>query len=302
MVNKTDITRDRHDIHLFTDGSQTSDGKSGGGFVIFQAGQKVRTESFGIDRKVEPIDTEVIAICQGISACMKSAHTRFATNIIIHTDNRTAAGIVNGNPSITCRKETKQIRDAQENWSRREKLAHITNGHIFSEWVPSHTGVSANEEADSLAKAGAQTAHAVPIEANPSYASVKNLVISRRKQILDSWWNTNAPTRYKELGILVGAPGKCPAELRLSRKALHHLISARSRHGDFKKYHERFNHTSYSACSCGRDKSPAHLIFCRLTRALVRKQIGKRTTHEVINWLLGTAEGATSYAKIINGL
>ncbi|POS82041.1 hypothetical protein EPUL_006712, partial [Erysiphe pulchra] len=93
MVNKTEIARDERDIHLFTDGSQTSDRKSGGGFVIIQAGQKVRTESLGKDREAEPIDTELIAICQGISACVKSAHTRFATNIIIHTDNRTAAGI-----------------------------------------------------------------------------------------------------------------------------------------------------------------------------------------------------------------
>ncbi|POS87534.1 hypothetical protein EPUL_003885, partial [Erysiphe pulchra] len=138
MVNKAEKARGRHDIHLFTEGSQTLDGKSGGGFVIFQGGRKVRTESFGIDRKVEPIDTE-------------------------------------------------EIRDAQENWSKREKLAHITNGHIFAEWVPSHAGVSANEEAESLAKAGAQTAHAAPIEAKPSYASVKNLVILKRKQLLDSW-------------------------------------------------------------------------------------------------------------------
>ena len=107
---------------------------------------------------------------------MQYAHTRFATNIIIYSDNRTATRIVNGNPSVTCRKETKEIRDAQENWTRREKLAHISNGYIFAQWIPSHMGVSANEEADSLAKAGAQTAHAVPIKANPSHALVQKYI------------------------------------------------------------------------------------------------------------------------------
>lgn len=64
--------------------------------------------------------------------------------------NRTAAGNVNGNPPINFRREIKEIRDVQENWTRRKKLAHITNERIFAQWIPSHTGVSTNEEADLL--------------------------------------------------------------------------------------------------------------------------------------------------------
>ncbi|POS82881.1 hypothetical protein EPUL_003848 [Erysiphe pulchra] len=65
----SNVPRKNHDVHLYTDGSRSLDGKAEGGFVIFQAGRKVKTGSFGIDRKVESIDTEIIAICQGLNAC-----------------------------------------------------------------------------------------------------------------------------------------------------------------------------------------------------------------------------------------
>ncbi|POS83820.1 hypothetical protein EPUL_004853 [Erysiphe pulchra] len=158
----SNVTRENHDIHLYTDGSRSLDGKAGGGFVIFQAGRKVKTGSFGIDRKVEPIDTEIIAICQGLIACTQFSNTRFATNILVYTDNRTAAGI--------------------ENRNKRKKLAHVSNGMIFAQWVPSHMGVPANEEADSLAKAGALTIQPAALENNPSFAAVKNYVWALRKQ------------------------------------------------------------------------------------------------------------------------
>lgn len=220
----------------------------------------------------------------------------------MYTDNRTTAGIVNGNPSLTCRKETEIIRDTQENRNRREKLAHVSNGFIFAQWVPSYMGVPANEEADSLAKAGALRVQPALLENNASFAAVKSYVLAMRKQLLDSWWDIHGPARYKDLDIQAGVPGKCPATLRLSRKALHHFLSARSGRGDFENYHERFNLTSYPPCVCGRAKSPIHFIFSRLKGALVRKYTGKRRTQESINWLLGTEEGAVACSRIINGM
>lgn len=57
------VPRRISDMHLYTDGSRTVDRKAGGGFNIFQAESKVKTGSFGKDRRAEPIDTGIIAIC-----------------------------------------------------------------------------------------------------------------------------------------------------------------------------------------------------------------------------------------------
>ncbi|POS81962.1 hypothetical protein EPUL_006709, partial [Erysiphe pulchra] len=56
----------------------------------------------------------------------------------------------------------------------------------------------------------------------------------------------HAPQRYKELEIQAGIPRKFLKELTISRKILYCLLSAKSKHGDFKEYHEKFNHTTYT--------------------------------------------------------
>ena len=56
--------------------------------------------------------------------------------------------------------------------------------------------------------------------------------------------------------------------LVLSKRAtLHRILAARSGHGDFAAYHERFGHTdSNNHCKCGERKTPTHVFFCRKLR------------------------------------
>lgn len=53
--------------------------------------------SFRINRKVEPIDVEIIVISRAIKAYHQHASTKVANNLIVYTDSKTAAEIVNGN-------------------------------------------------------------------------------------------------------------------------------------------------------------------------------------------------------------
>ena len=64
--------------------------------MIFQAKQKIMSNSFSINRNVEPIDAEIIAFARALKACHQHASTKFANNMIVYTDNKTAADIVNG--------------------------------------------------------------------------------------------------------------------------------------------------------------------------------------------------------------
>ena len=65
--------------------------------------------SFSINRKIEPIDAEIIAISRAIKACHQQASTKFANNLIVYTDNKTAAGIVNVKRTLTSRNEAAEI-------------------------------------------------------------------------------------------------------------------------------------------------------------------------------------------------
>ncbi len=70
------------------------------------------------------------------------------------------------------------------------------------------------------------------------------------------------PREIKKLHLKVS--NKCPAELKLPRPALHHRFAARTQHGDFANYHERFNHLDARRnCSCGCRKSPTHIFYRR---------------------------------------
>ncbi|POS82270.1 hypothetical protein EPUL_006271 [Erysiphe pulchra] len=161
-----------HDVHVYSDGAILPDGRSGGAFVLYQAERKIPTQSFSIGYKVEPIDTEIIAINYGIQKAFQKAAIHFATNIIMFTDNQTATNIVNGNSSPKSRKEVTEIRKTQQDWKSRNRLPHTQSGNIFACWIPGHANIRGNEEADCLAKQGAQSANGQCLTNRMSYAMV----------------------------------------------------------------------------------------------------------------------------------
>ncbi|EDN95899.1 hypothetical protein SS1G_12104 [Sclerotinia sclerotiorum 1980 UF-70] len=80
-----------------------------------------------------------------------------------------------------------------------------------------------------------------------------------------------------------------------ARPRLSHIPPARSQHGDFAAYHERFNHTTaHTLCSCGKRKTPLH-FFCKKGKAY--KTLTKSPPSEAIPWLLGIPTGGLALAK-----
>lgn len=61
---------------------------------------------------------------------------------------------MSGKSTITSRKETENTRNVQKDQKIREKLSHVKTGLNLARWVPNRSGVTANREADFLAKAG----------------------------------------------------------------------------------------------------------------------------------------------------
>jgi hypothetical protein len=102
-----------------------------------------------------------------------------------------------------------------------------------------------------------------------------------------------APQSYRDLGIFT-SPSR-PEELQIARPLLGRILAARTGHGDFAAYHERFNHEdAYLLCRCGSRKSPLHFFFCRIAKRRARRPPGAPS--EVIPILLGTTNGAKQLA------
>ena len=79
------------------------------------------------------------------------------------------------------------------------------------------------------------------------------------------WWRSqkiSSAYREWELGY---SPCEEPEELQLPKPLLSHFLALRIEHGDFKGYHQRFNHPeALVRCPwCNGETGPKHLIHCQ---------------------------------------
>ena len=181
---------------------------------------------------------------------------------------------------------------AAQTWKTRPRAICSRPGEVRIRWVPGHAQVDGNETADRIAKEGAAMIHLG--ETTYTLAALRRWCKSRAPEALEKLWGTVAPSSYKELYITT-SPLK-PKELLLSRYILGKILAARTGHGDFADYHERFNHEdALLHCRCGARKAPLHFFFCRIAKRRIPRPPGRPS--EVIPRLLGTAKGTETLAK-----
>lgn len=141
----------------------------------------------------------------------------------------------------------------------------LTND-IQIKWSPGHTGIEGNEAADKLADYGA----AAELwddgpTGEPTVSGIRSEFRKQCREAQDEWWtkqHTRLSKHYKQWALSYTL--KEPAELRLPRQTLHHLLALRTTHGDFEWYHKKYHHDDAELrCSCGRSKTPDHLVYCK---------------------------------------
>ncbi|KAM3526964.1 hypothetical protein MY4038_006580 [Beauveria bassiana] len=103
----------------------------------------------------------------------------------------------------------------------------------------------------------------MPVGENPPTVSYsKRHMRSLLAIAFQRWWD--AVDRESYHGLQRKAELKKLPELTLQRRQLGYLLAARTHHGDFADYHERFKHEDAELnCPCGRRKSPTYLFYCR---------------------------------------
>lgn len=105
---------------------------------------------------------------------------------------------------------------------------------------------------------------------------------------------------YRELGLKPSTRANTVKELSLKREILGWLIAARSGHGHFAAYHERFGHEDETDlyCTCGRQRARTHPFSCPNARRFRSHSWCKKKQRRLgPKEILGTSEGISIFAK-----
>jgi len=244
------------DIVAYSDGSKLNrwSSKAGYGFAVFR-GKDLIAQGKGQFAFAEVFDAEAEGAWQALRTAVATAEQVGGKrpDITVCTDNTGVVSSINGTASAS----------SQAAFIKFQRIAEQYRGKATIKWVPGHCDIQGNELADKLAKEGAEAGHGVRVISQPTLAYVKRGAKAARTMAFRHWWLRHQPGSYKDTGLLATL-GPTAELQQLGRPLLHRLLAARSGHGDFAAYHRRFGHADASmTCSCGRQKSPAHIFYCR---------------------------------------
>ena len=217
--------------HAFTDGSAENAVRNGGGgvFIKFPDGSRV-TKSISTGQLSTNYRAEACALLH--AAQTLNEREELSTHSVILTDCKSVLqSLQTGEKSqILC-----NVRQALKTLSRRTRLT--------LQWIPSHCGISGNEEADRLSKAGSrleQPYHPV------SFQEAKAILKSQYKKK----WQMNHQTDTEDDAICLLDRAQQVVIFRLRTghcRLLHHL------------YRLRVSHTDECPCGSG-IQTPEHLL------------------------------------------
>ncbi|CZS92438.1 uncharacterized protein RAG0_02957 [Rhynchosporium agropyri] len=224
-------------VTIFSDGSEQYDKGvkyAGYGYAIYQNGKELHHGQGSINTLSHVFDAEAIGAWEGLQRTLRDPTLRHKK--IIH------------GPSHKCQ-------DAMAVYD------------ISVRWSPGHTGIEGNEAADGYADVGCREPRWDGGPAGqPTVSGIRSVYRELRDAALRDWWHTQEETLstwYSSWGLTYTT--KPHKELDLPRPTLQRLLAAWTSHGDFAWYHRKCNHPESTnlLCSCGKEKSPEHLVMCR---------------------------------------
>jgi hypothetical protein len=125
---------------------------------------------------------------------------------------------------------------------------------IRTRWSPRHTGIEGNEAADRLADLGATSHGDLDQASKPTVSGIRSIFRKLRNEAQLSWWTQRSAKLsnwYKKWNLD------------------YNVTPLLELQGDFSWYHTKFAHKGAQLlCSCGRHKTPEHIVHCRKTTTL----------------------------------
>lgn len=239
---------EKADICMYTDGSKMPSGVGAGIY-----GRKPRTEitiSRGKLSSIFQAEVHAIETCARMLDERQLKHR----NIKIFSDSQAALKALE---SITC--TSKAI------WSCKEALGSLGGKNKISLiWIPSHTGYEGNEEADNLAKAGAEYN---PVGPEPvlgiAYNTAKHTIVIREKEKSKRYWE-RLPGLNHSKAFIPDMTKKVTDTIReLGRKHLKALMGMYTGHCRLRHHMYRIGLAESAECRlCMEEDETAEHILC----------------------------------------
>lgn len=252
-------------VTVFSDGSEQ---KINGervvtyGYVIYQGTTRIASGSGALHQLSHVFDAEAVGAWRGLQHAIKLGLPG-QQKIVMCIDSTSVIWCLRGCAPVTSQWAFLECHNAME----------IFN--ISIKWSPGHQGILGNETADALADRAAKSATSpYGKAAEPTASGIRSIAKVMLSHARQAWWHeARQPLSkwYKRWGLEY-ATTKAPKALLLPRPTLARLIAIRSMHGDFKWYHEKFNHLDATLeCSCQHPKTPDHIAHCRKSQRTFNK-------------------------------
>ena len=247
--------RSPRDLCVFSDGSELVENgtrRVGYGYIVYRGQESIVQGRGALGPLSHVFDAEAIGAYKGLQRAVEHYDIFETDHIWSCVDSTSAIWGLRGTPP-----------DSSQ-WAFRayHKLGEETGAK--TKWCPGHQDIKGNEIADKLAKAGAMMDPTEEMR-NPTLSGIRSIIRKLNEAARKEWWDRTLPRasrRYRDWDPDYNV--KEPPALALSRPILHRYLAIRTGHGDFAWYHKRQGHDNANLyCSCGRKKTPNHLVWCR---------------------------------------
>jgi ribonuclease HI len=248
-------------LTVFSDGSEVyvdGERRVAYGYVVYSGQTKVAEGKGTLHPVSHVFDSEAVGAWRGLQHALHLPIQK--AHIWMCIDSTSVIWCIRGDASKSSQ------------WAFLRCQAAMEAHDIRIRWSPGHTGIEGNEAADTLAKQAAMKNDPPTGEATqPTVSGVRSIARKLLRATRELWWSeasAKLSERYQTWKLAYDTT-KTPPELSLSRPTLARLLAIRTAHGDFEWYHKKFGHNEAKMhCSCGRPKTPEHLVHC--PRTIVR--------------------------------